>query len=180
MKRISIAPFLPLFLTSCSLFYASTSSSVPLSAPTITTQNLREIRSQPYLYKFNIQADENGGNKQDAFITCVRECGLDHKRPSLVATTRRLLVGLNSLEILDQKETNLDGQDVIASRIKGRIDDQPILLATYSVSHQDCVTDVVGWIFSTSDQPTSNVKLTDLVEPVATQVAKELHAGPGN
>jgi hypothetical protein len=176
MKRLRFAPFLLLFLSSCSLFYGSTSSSVPLAASTIEAQKLSRIGTQPYLYKFSPGINGADSDQHPAFVTSVRECGFGQKSPSLVATTRRLLVGLNSIQLHEQKEADLVGHKVVTSRISGRVDDQPVELITYSIHHKDCVTDVIGWLFSEHNNSAPASNLAELVEPIATEIAKGIDA----
>jgi hypothetical protein len=176
MKRLRFVPFLLLFLSSCSLFYGSTSSSVPLTDVTIEAQKLSQVGTNPYLYKYSPATNKNEADEHATFVTSVRECGFGRQSPSLVATTRRLLVGLNSIQLHEQTEAELSGHRVVMSSISGRADDQPVELITYSINHKDCVTDVIGWLFSRENNSALDLDLANRVGSIATEVAKGIDA----
>ena len=153
---------------------------MPLPTATIEEQKLSQVGSSPFLYRFSPYTNGGEVNQHAIFVTSVRECGFGRKSPSLVATTRRLLVGLNSLQLHDQKQGDLSGHNVVTSRISGRIDQQSVELITYAINHDDCVTDVIGWLVTQDGDSALDLKLAENIEPIATEVVKEIDANSSN
>jgi hypothetical protein len=137
--------FLYLFLllgavTACSLPIGDTSESFPL-APTTLRQipdcaALPEQRN-PTIYRCT-------GTASPMFITIVKDCSVSEKF-SHRATTRQLLVGITNLKVLNQEPVSLGGSKALRSVVEGSLDVDSVLISTFTVRHDSCVTDLVVW-----------------------------------
>ena len=150
LPRTLLAFFAAVTVTSCSLQAANTSESFPL-APTTLTQipDCSAVAEQrnPTIYRC-------AGASAPMFVTVVKDCGVSEKF-SHRATTRQLLVGITNLKVLNQEAVNLGSSKALRSVVEGTLDVDPILISTFTVRHDSCVTDLVVWQASLEKAPAS-------------------------
>ena len=123
-------------LSSCALFSGPSSTSLPLQ--NADTAGWKELQTSPYVYEIS------NGSSGSTFLTAIKECEQKKQISPLVAT-RQLLVGLKEIRIESQETTTVAKIPTLRTQVRARLEDRPLDLLTYTLSHERCVYDFVLW-----------------------------------
>lgn len=96
---------------------------------------------------------------EDVFMTSLRDCSSSEKM-SFQATTRQLFVGLMGLKVLSQEAVSLGDVKALQSVVRGTVDADPVVMATFTFRKNGCVTDLVIWQGTASDIADEELKST--------------------
>jgi hypothetical protein len=128
---------------------------------------LSSERARAYVYRCDTK-------DEPLFVTTMRQCGVPDKL-SYQATTRQLLVGITNLELLNQAPVTLTSAKALRSIVRGMLDADHILVATFTRRSEDCITDIVIWRASTAS--TESGSEVDSFTLMATELAASIQSG---
>lgn len=129
-----------LFLTSCSIFRGSSSTSLPL--PVLETQSslsFERITQNSNLYQLLDDQRPIG-----IFLTSIQDCSFEKPTPSAV-TTRQLLVGLTEIKLEKQEKIHFGDMAALRSIITAKLDTNLLRIVCFTVQKESCITDLVLW-----------------------------------
>lgn len=110
-------------------------------------------------------------NQDTVFATIVKDCSIPEKL-TFQTTTRQLLVGLIDLKVISQGPMQYGDLRVLQTVATGTLDAQPVMMAALTFRKNGCVTDLVLWQDSGSDD--IQTETLDSFTASASQIAKLL------
>lgn len=159
---------LVLGICGCSVFSTDSSTSIALE-PLRERGNWQRVQASPYVY----QSTES----EKTFLTGIRDCS-SGKIPSPAVAARQLLVGLKEIRIEEQRPVTLAEFPALHSRIRARLEDQPLDLESVTLTHKGCVYDFVLWrsaqssMGAESEAPSALLQGTALSDLLALRISE--------
>lgn len=159
------------FMTACSLGSSEKGHPIPLSSDLAHGNQSETLRPIGHASEDSpaYRLSTPGG---DVFALAVEECH-NNLEASQIATTRRLLVGLENLRAVSQRQVPLDGHSILESHFTATLDTVPLELVCYSIHEAGCVRDLVVWTerLGESPSPFTPEVLKSVQETLLSQVA---------
>jgi len=135
IRTCALAGALVIFI-SCSVSSGNTTKSVALPAGN-ALDRLEVVDNSSNTYRLR-------GSSIPSYVTVIEECHLD-KEASASARARQLFVGLEKLQIDQQRNVMLDSNSVLVTSVSAVLDGAQLGLTSYSVQSPSCITDIVFW-----------------------------------
>jgi hypothetical protein len=122
-------------------------TTVPLESVAVRHDSCRRIagsRAAPAVYEC-----KTGQTK--VFATTLKDCSIPEKF-TFQTTTRQLFVGLLGLRVISQDAVQLGHTRALQTVVTGTLDAEPVVMSAFTFRQRECVTDIVLWQGSESEQ----------------------------
>ena len=127
---------MPIFLTSCSIFYGPEGTSLRLR-DTAEAQLVDE--SSPFVYRLP------GDPSSAPYVTAVQDCSPGSKQ-KITALSRQLFVGLEGVEVHNLKELSVQGKPFDEAEVSAHVGKDRFSFVAYTgKGDSGCVVDLLFW-----------------------------------
>lgn len=133
-------------LCSCSLFSSSNSKSLPIpnhkQALRAAKLKSKQLSDDPYIYRLSSKEKAEQGQP---YATLLEDCAETNRPDKLSSSVRQLLVGFKNLRTQGRLKLTVDEQPILVSSYSAKLDEAPLDIKTYSFIKGECVYDLVLW-----------------------------------